>query len=307
MESDDNPHRLTKEEKKLKLPRYCDRKRNEVRYPIATLPLKLEKNFIFRVPKPKISNKFNTYAKDSFPACDQGNRVIKPTNFHPFQQNTTVRKSAPSYLHLRRSDEFDNTVSRNYSDGIPLNFSVSHLKSIQDNDKKEQPAPLLTTLSKKYYSSPQERDRYAKTFQYTSETKNSFNETEMRRRIQSVKHLPVSLSYKQEFDLRKSLNNHSSTFNLNSERKNKYQFDYTKHVEFIREKPDFETISRKMNQIPGYSGNVNGTNSLYFDEKKETNKPFSILRTEQPKIYQADRTTDIPGYTGKRHYTHITI
>jgi hypothetical protein len=53
--------------------------------------------------------------------------------------------------------------------------------------------------------------------------------------------------------------------------------------EFIKEKVSFTSRNKRSDQIPGYSGCLNGVDNEYMDDKLSKYEPFTITRTEQPK------------------------
>lgn len=66
---------------------------------------------------------------------------------------------------------------------------------------------------------------------------------------------------------------------------------------------DFKSPSRKSFHIPGYGGSVGAYNFQDLDNPDAPYRPFTTLRVQKPRPSNASGKPNIPGYTGRVHWT----
>ncbi|CAF1580744.1 unnamed protein product [Rotaria magnacalcarata] len=170
-------------------------------------------------------------------------------------------------------------------------------------------APTTTTLT--YNPNKQQlsvneqlkRDEIARHYMYTSSQQAAYDEVPWDSKLPSK--LPVpSTTYEADGSDPVLKSRHApSVHDARSRKILEWDRVQSRNVNFYRKPVQNVPPLSRADHISGYSGSIGGYHILEIDNPTVDFKPFTVLRTEQPKFGINPFKTNIPFYTGNTHWT----
>ncbi|CAF3945392.1 unnamed protein product [Adineta steineri] len=98
---------------------------------------------------------------------------------------------------------------------------------------------------------------------------------------------------------------HSSLYDIRTGDVLKWDRTQPRQVNYYRKPVNCVAPLPRAHQISGYSGSIGGSNLQDIDNPAVDFKPYTILRTNQPKYTMNSSKPNIPFYTGHTHWSKI--
>ncbi|CAF2788538.1 unnamed protein product [Rotaria sp. Silwood2] len=255
-----------------------------------------------------VSNK--SLAKFSFGKIRHDPQQIIPS------QITTVRNHPAAITILRHEQGPNNEIVPRFTDRLVLdqtirnrlnsNCALNRTEDCKQTDDDLQNRSLQSNLT---YNPKQQqelnRNAIAHHFIYTSMQQAAFDEIPWDSKLPPK--LPVPLTTYEVNGSDPLLKSKSHLSFLDTRTCNILQWDRVQSRNIHYNRKPFNNVAplSRAQQIPGYAGSIGGYNLQDIDNPDIDYKPYTVLRTEQPKFSLNPFKTNIPFYTGKSHWTKI--
>ncbi|CAF4255657.1 unnamed protein product [Rotaria sp. Silwood2] len=178
---------------------------------------------------------------------------------------------------------------------------------LRSQGRLSAPATLTYDQStqQQYASSQLRRDELARHFMYTSAQQAAFDEVPWDSKLPPK--LPVPLTTYEADGSDPVLKSKHLTSLHDARARKILEWDRTqlRNTNFYRKPIDNVAPLPRAQQISGYSGTIGGYHIQDIDNPTVDFKPYTVVRTEQPKFGINPFKTNIPFYTGKTHWTKV--
>ncbi|CAF1295446.1 unnamed protein product [Rotaria sp. Silwood1] len=230
-------------------------------------------------------------------------------------QITTVRSHPEAITILRHEQDSDKEIVPRFTDRLVLDRTIRSrlgpggtLNPGEDCKQAEDYLRNLTSNSKQQKSlkmNELHRNQLAHHFMCTSMQQAAFDEIPWDSKLPPK--LPVPLTTYEVNGSDPLLKSKSHSSFLDSRTCNILQWDRVQSRNIHYNQKPFNNVEPlpRAQQIPGYSGSIGGYNLQDIDNPEIDFKPYTVLRTEQPKFSLNPFKTNIPFYTGKTHWTKV--
>ncbi|CAF0998887.1 unnamed protein product [Rotaria sordida] len=161
------------------------------------------------------------------------------------------------------------------------------------------------STQQQYVSTQMKRDELARHFMYTSTQQAAFDEVPWDSKLPSKLSVPLTTYEANGSDPVLKSKHLTSLHDARTRKILEWDRIQLRNTNFYRKPIDNVAPLPRAQQISGYSGSIGGYHIQDIDNPTVDFKPYTVVRSEQPKFGINPFKTNIPFYTGQTHWTKV--